>query len=417
MGSKKKQRNNNMEELATSLIDNGMQCWTCPIFDKLFAIISNAGGIMYQQFTTLCIIIFCILLSFYVLNIVWQNIKSEKPDVLFKETLKPIIIKSLFALTLLGMGAMVPRLISIITFEPTAQLTLAYSKAMLPENYEIPEYIQTETINDNAIFRPELRETITRILETSVANFQVYVKTGLAIIDSAFSFKYFLFGNLLKHMIVLFIGLFITYNFAKLFVKYSFCFMDIIVAMAMFAFLFPLALVLFIFKDAKNAPDWLKSMGKDLGSSQIKHLINAIVGVAASILTYTVIILIIRGYFTAYDVNIDSLQTNAQSIFNFDLDNSDVTQITFFGCIVLVYVITYLANQIPQITSKILEAFNVSAENSLSKEMGDNIFNLTKIIAKDTKEIIGTIVKHGATKGTSDTQTESKKTDGTEKTK
>ena len=382
-----------MQELANSLIDSGVQCWACGVFDTLFAIISNTAAAAYQRLTYFSVIIFCILLVFYVLNAVWENIKKGNEDPFFQKSVKPVMIKSLVALSLLSAGLIVPRLICTVTFEPVAQVTLQYSKSMLPSDYVIPDDYQAINLGDNGFFNPQLRDTILQLLQTSVANFQVYIKIGIAIINESFSIKaLFGIGSLIRHIIICVIGVFLTYNFAKLFIKYSFCFMDIIVAMAMFAFFFPLSLVFFIFKDASAAPGWMKKLGGDLGSGQIKKLVNAIVSVGATILTYTVIMLIIRGYLDANGVNPDSIQNTTESLFDLDLENSDAMQLTFLGAIVLVFVINYIAGQIPQITKKILSAFGLSQEDALSKEMGENAWQLTTIVAEQTKNVAQTII-------------------------
>lgn len=382
-----------MQELANSLIDSGVQCWTCPVFDNLFAIISNTAAAAYQRLCIFSVVIFCVLFAFYALNVVWNNIKNGGQDSLFSKNLRPVLIKSLVALSLLSMGLIVPRFISTITFEPVAAMTLQYSKAMLPTDYVIPAYENAIQLGENGFFNPELRDTIIQILETSVANFQVYIKIGIAIIDEAFSLSALLgIGALIKHIIICFIGIFLTYNFAKLFIKYSFCFMDIIFAMAMFAFFFPLSVVLFIFRGANDVPGWMANLGKNLGGGQIKKLINAIVSVASTILTYTVIMLVIRGFLDANAIDTDSIKNTTEALFDFDLENSSAMQITLAGAIVLVYVINYIADQIPKVTEKILSIFNVQQEDKLSKEMGENVFQLTQIIANKTKEIAKTII-------------------------
>ena len=80
-----------MQELGNSLIDSAAQCWTCPVFDTLFAIISDAAGAAYQRLTIISVLIFCVLLAFYVLNVFWKNIKSGGADNAFQKTLKPVI--------------------------------------------------------------------------------------------------------------------------------------------------------------------------------------------------------------------------------------------------------------------------------------------------------------------------------------
>lgn len=382
-----------MQELANSLIDSGIQCWACPVFDNLFAVVSNVAGNAYQNICFFSIAIFCVLFAFYLLNVFWQHIVKGGKDSLFDKTLRPVMVKSLIALSLLTLGLVVPRFISAITFEPVAIMTLQFSNAMLPADYVIPEYTNAIQLGSEGFFNPALRDTIMQILETSVANFQVYIKIGIAIIDSAFSLKaLFGFGSLVKHIIVFFIGLFLTYNFVKLFIKYSFCFMDVIVAMAMFAFFFPLSVVFFVFKKAADIPSWMKSMGNSFGGGQVKQLINAIASMASTILTYTIIMLIIRGFLDSHGVDASTIHNSTESLLDFDLENSDAMQITFMGSIVLVYVINYIANQIPSITKKIMSTFGVSQSDSISKEMGENVFKLTQIVADQTKNVIKTII-------------------------
>ena len=386
-----------MHELAESLISGAMQCWTCPIFDRLFEIISNAAGAAYQRLTVISVVIFVVLLGFYIINAVWQNIKSGGSDPFFQKSVKPVLIKSLIALTLLSAGLMVPRLISMITFEPAAEITYQFSETMLNslnQSTHVAEYSNPINLGDGGFFSADLRDTILKILETSVSNFQAFIKIGIDIMDAAFSIKKLIgIGALIKHIIVFFIGLFLTYNFGKLFIKYSFCFMDIIVAMAMFAFFFPLSLIFFIFKDANSAPGWMKKLGGDLGSGQIRKLINAIVSVAATILTYTIIMAIIAGF-----LDVNSMSESAESLFEFDLDNSKAMELTLAGTIVLVYVINYIAGEIPKVTKKIFEAFGVNHEDSLSKEMGENMWKLTTIVADNAKNLAKAVINPDSTK-------------------
>jgi len=109
-------------------------------------------------------------------------------------------------------------------------------------------------------------------------------------------------------------------------------------------------------------------------------------------LTYTVIMLIIRGFLNTNGVDADSIRNSTEAWLDFDLENSSAMQITFAGAIVLVYVINYIAGQIPKVTEKILSVFNVKQENALSKEMGENVFQLTNIVADKTKELVKTII-------------------------
>lgn len=380
-----------MQGLTDSLINAGTQCWACPLFDTLFDIVSNTAGILYKQLTSFGIVIFGILFTAYIFISVWQNIKSGMSDSFFMKSLKPVLINSLLVISILGLGLTAPRLISRITFEPVAYITLEYSKAMLesvPDDIKSSDDYKPKELNSNGFFNTELRNTVLQIMQTSVTGFQSFIKIGFAVLESAFSIpKDFDLSLLLKRILVFFIGLSLTYSFMKYFIQYSFCFIDIIVAMAIFAFFFPLSLVFFVFHNAKDAPSWMKGLG-DGFSKNIKSVINAIVSVAATILTYTIIILIIRGYLVGNDISVDMIQNGAQDIFNFDIDNPSAVQVTFFGIIVLVFVIDYLKKKIPDVTKEILGAFNVSTNDSMSEAMGQNVLQLTNLVADQTKQAV-----------------------------
>jgi len=397
-----------MQEMANTLIDSAVQCWACPIFDNLFAVVSNSAAAVYERLSVFSVVIFSILFGFYILNAFWQNVKSGMSDPFFQKSLKPVLIKSLMILSLFALGLNVPRFISKITFEPVATITLQFSKIILPENNITTNDYQKLKLNDDGFFNPELRDTIVEILQTSVASFQIYIKMGIEIIGSVFTLPERIdIGVIVKHLLVFFVGLVLTYYFVRWFIKYSFCFVDIIVAMAMFAFFFPLSLVLFIFQGASDLPDWMKNLGKTFGGKQIKQLINAIVSVATTILMYTIIVLLIRGYIYGNNVDVDSMQNSVASIMNFDLDNPNSVQITFFGSIVLVVVLNYLIKQIPNITKEIMSVFGVSQENQKSEEMGKNVLALTDIVANQTKQLVKNIVNPQEQK-TDDKQTDSK---------
>ena len=99
--------------------------------------------------------------------------------------------------------------------------------------------------------------------------------------DNAFTWKALLgIGALIKHIVLFFIGLYLTLGFFKLFFRYCCYFADAIVAMAFFAFFFPLSLATFAFNGAENVPEVIKKIGKNVGVNQIKNLISSIVTLA-----------------------------------------------------------------------------------------------------------------------------------------
>lgn len=105
-----------------------------------------------------------------------------------------------------------------------------------------------------------------------------------------------------------------------------------------------------------------------------------------NVLTYTIIMVIIAGF-----LNPDSLTSSPAALFEFDLDDPDIMTLTFSSAIVLVYVVNYIADQVPEVTKKIFDAFGVKQENALSKEMGENMWKLTGIVADNTKKLVKTI--------------------------
>ena len=47
-----------MNDFLNSLVDSSVQCWGCPVFDRLFQIVSNAAAAVYDQFV-LCDFVLC----------------------------------------------------------------------------------------------------------------------------------------------------------------------------------------------------------------------------------------------------------------------------------------------------------------------------------------------------------------------
>ena len=389
-----------MNNIVNPLIDASVQCWGCPIFDRLFQIVSNAAANVYEQFTIFCAILFCILFAFFVINAVWQNIKKNSDDPFYQKSIKPIFINSLIALTFLSMGIYLPRFITTITFEPAANIALIYTQSMLQTDNEVVNekvtYQPTE-ISDNGFYRPQLRDTIIMLMKTTITQFQSYIKLGIAVMDKAFSIKALLgIGALLKHIMLFFIGLYLAYGFFKLFIRFCFYFADIIVAMTFFAFFFPLSLILVAFKGG-DVPAWISSLGKKVGTNQFKTLINAIITLAAAVLTYTVIMVIIAKFFSAPGQSADEIMAliTSGNIFSSDLSYDNIAGMTLVSCIILVYVLNFIYAQIPKVTSMVLDTFGVSEEKQLSKQLANDAMKLTTNVINTAKEIGKTIINGG----------------------
>ncbi|MBQ0013122.1 MAG: hypothetical protein KBS86_00935 [Proteobacteria bacterium] len=393
-----------MNTIANSLIDNTIQCWTCPIFDQLFRVISTAAAAVYDKLAYFCIIIFCVLFAAFIFNAVWQNIKGGMSDPWYEKSVRKVVINAVFVLALLGMGVAFPRFITQITFEPVADITLVYQESMLRQTTdEVNSRVTYQPVeiseSSEYFFRPHLRDTIIQIAKTTITQFQSYMKLGIAIIDKGLTWKMLLgIGTLIKHIILIAIGIYLFYNFFKLFFRFLCYFADVIVAMMFFAFFFPLSLIIMIFNGAENVPSWISNIGKGLGADQIKKLISAIVALAAAVITYTIIMVIIAKFFSAPGADVNSLMNAILSgeVFASDLNEDNIASITLVGSIVLVYVLNFIYEQIPQVTNKIMDAFSIKLEkNAIGDKVADDIMGLTKNVWELGKGVAKAIVTHG----------------------
>ena len=387
-----------MNELAVSLTDKVVQCWGCAVFDRLFQIVSVIGADIYTHLSELCLYLFCLLCTIFVINAIWKNFKGGIKDPFMKESFQKSFIRSIFALTLLGAGVMLPRTISTVIFEPMAQITLSYSQAMINTNDEIvSEKVTYEPIEitQEGIYTPKLRDKIIMLMKTTITQFQAYIKLGIAVMDNAFSWSALTsVSALLKHILLFFIGLYLAWGFVKIFFRYCCYFADVIIAMAFFAFFFPVSLIMISFKDVQDVPKWFGTIGKSVGVAQTKNLINAIVTLGSVVLTYTVIMVIIAKFFSASDVSVVGLMDAITSgdIYAEDLNTENLQSMTLASFVALMYVLNFVFSQIPQITKMILSAFSVEENNkhseqfakdmgTLAKDAFDNVVKVGKIIA------------------------------------
>lgn len=390
-----------MNEWLSSLVDSTVQCWGCGVFDRLFQIVSDAAALVYDKFVTFCIFLFCILFSFFVISAVWKTIRGNASDPLYQKSVQRVFINSIVCMGLLGMGVALPRFITSITFEPVAQVAQTYTQAMINLDDEAVEEKVTyepQKMSDDGFYRPELRDKIIMLMKTTITQFQAYMKLGIAVMDSAFTWSALLgIGSLIKHIIIFFVGMFITWNFFKLFFRYCCYFADIIIAMAFFAFFFPLSLMLFAFNGADNVPKWFGGLGKTVGVNQFKNLINAIVTLASAVITYTVIMAIIAKFFSSPEVSNAELMNaiTTGKIFDADLDMTNLEAMTLASCVVLVYILNFLQGQISQVSKMVLSVFGVSEEKQLSKTLADDMMQLTKNVVDTTQKIGKTIISGG----------------------
>lgn len=366
-----------MNDWLSSLVDSTVQCWGCGAFDRLFQIVSDAAALAYDKFVSFCIVLFCIMFSFFVLSAVWKTMRGNVNDPLYENSIQRVFINAIICLGLLGMGVAVPRFITSVTFEPVAQIAQTYTQSMINIDAEtVAEKVtyQPQPMSDDGFYRPELRDKIIMLMKTTITQFQSYVKLGIAVMDSAFSWSALLgVGALIKHIFLFFIGLALTWGMLKLFFRYCCYFADVIIEMAYFAFFFPLSLALFAFDGAENMPKWMSGIGKNVGVNRFKNLINAIITLASAIITYTVIMAIIAKFMSDPDVSSADLMNAILEgkIFETDLSLENLEAMTLASSIVLVYVLNYIADQIPQVSNMITSVFGVKEEKQLSEQLAN----------------------------------------------
>lgn len=390
-----------MSGMVTSLVDKSVQCWGCPVFDRLFQIVSFAAAATYDYFSKICVILFFAIFTVFIINAVWQNFKGGFSDPWYQKSIQKVFVNGIVAVSLMGAGVMVPRFISTVTFEPVAQVTLMYTQSMIKlDTQAVEEKVsyQPEEIKEEGFYRPQLRDKILLLMKTTVTQFQAYMKLGLAMMDNAFSWKALLgVGSLVKHAILFLIGLYLAWGFLKLFFRYCCYFADAIIAMAFFAFFFPLSLATIAFKGADSVPGWVGKLGNGVGINQIKNLINSIVTLGSVIITYTVIMVIIAKFFSAPDASVNDLMTaiTTGTIYEEDLNTDNLQAMTLMSCVVLVYVLNFIYKQIPQITKMILDAFGVQEKKDAGEQFANDMMQLTKNVVDTTVKIGKTIISGG----------------------
>ena len=392
-----------------NFVDKTVQCWGCELFDRLFQVINVAVTAVYDNIAQFCMILMLVIFAFMILNAFYQNMKAlhdnKSPDTWYKKSVQKAFVNSAFVLALLGLGVTVPRLITTITFEPVATTTQLYSQAIIGMNQdEINERVTYQPIKlDNTqqemFFRPQLRDRVILLMKTTIAEFQSYIKLGIAMMDKAFSWDALLkfgLGSIMKHVALFMAGLYMFITFMRIFMQYCFRFADVIVAMAMFAFFFPLSLMMMAFKGVEHVPDWLTHFGKGVGTDQFKKLVNAIVALASCVITYTVIMVILAKFFSDPDVASVGLMEKITTgqIFESDLSLENLEDLTLVKTVILTYVMVFIYKQIPQVTKTILSAFNVGEETSLSDQLAKDAERLVTVAAQGAVKV-GKIIASG----------------------
>lgn len=392
-----------MNGAINNFIDMTVQCWGCAVFDNLFQIVSNAGAAVYEKIADICFVLFGALFVFYVIWAVFKHINPKKPDTsdkYYTKTVIRVVINSLFALTLLGIGVGFPRFITRVTFEPVANVALIYSQSMIdstPDMVNQRVTYEPQPMPDTGFYRPELRNSVIDLMKTTVSLFQNYMKLGIAVMDSAFRWSAIRgIGDIIRHLIMFFVGLYLFYGFFKFFIRFCFYFVDVIVAMAMFAFMFPIGLIMMSFRGG-DMPEWMSSIGKGIGTNQLKKLINAIITLASAVITYMIMLVVIARFFTDSGTSISELMSAITSgqVFGDDLSHSNLATMTLSGTVILVYVLNYIYSNIPQVSKAILGTFGVSEENKLSEDIAKSAEKLVSLATDGIKKVGGAIINGG----------------------
>lgn len=393
-----------MNSLMNSFVERVAQCWGCGVFDNLFRVVSEAGAAVYVKVANICFVLFAVIFVFYVVWSVWQHMKPIDPDTSDTHYTKSVIqvtINALIVLALLSFGVAVPRFVTRLTFEPVANITLVYTQSILKT---VPDFVdehvrapELQPMSDKGMYRPELRNTIVEIMKTTIVLFQSYMKLGLAMIDKAFTWSWMpTIGSILQHIMYFILGLYLFYGFLKLFLRFCFYFVDVIINMALFAFLFPLGLMMMSFRSGKM-PSWISSLGKGLGTNQLRNVVSSIVALGAAVITYVVIMVIIARFFSDSGTSVNELMDKILSgdVFGSDLFDDNLASITLASMVVLLYIVNYLFSQIPKVKQMILDTFGVSEENKMGEQMANDAQKLVALVTSSAKNIGSTIVNKG----------------------
>ena len=386
-----------MNSFLTSSVDSIVQCWGCEVFDRLFQIVSDAAALAYSKLTTLAVVIFCAIFVFFVISAFWKNIKSGVSDAFYEKSIQKVLINGLVAMGLLSMGVMLPRFITTVTFEPVTQIARVYTQSIVGMDTETVEEkvtYQPREMSDAGFYRPQLRDQVILLMKTTITQFQSYMKLGIAVMDNAISWTAITSpGNLIKHILLFFVGLFMTWGFFKLFFKYCCYFADIIIAMAYFAFFFPFSLALVAFKGAEHVPDWVGKLGQKVGVHQFKNVINSIVALASATITFTIVMVITAKFFTAHDtsvVNLMELITSGQ-VLESDLNTDNLGAMSLISCAVLVYVLNFIFDQTKKISGMILDAFGVGEEKQHGEQLAKDVMRMADVAFSGVKKVVGTV--------------------------
>ena len=371
-----------------ALIDRVAQCWGCGIFDRLFQIVSVTAAMLYEHMVQWAWVVLVAFWIFYVLYTVFQNTKNGT-DWLYQESIRPVLINSVFISVFLGMGVSLPKFLTTITFEPVAELSTIYVDAILHTNSDVVEKkvtYQVQPMEDNGFFRPQLRDKVILLMKTTITQFQAMMKLGMVIVDKAISWSALKSIDLFfKHLTMLILGAYLFYQFFKMFLKFCFYFVDVIVALTKFAFFFPFTLVFFVFKNSKAA-DWVTKLGDGFTSKSIKDVFESIVALAVAVITYTIIMVILAKFFSNDQIASNEIMGHILNgtLTEDMLNNDELMNMSLMACVIIGFLINFMSKKIPEVSAGIFKVFKINPQAKMGDQVGEAITQIAEKTIADT---------------------------------
>jgi hypothetical protein len=190
------------------------------------------------------------------------------------------------------------------------------------------------------------------------------------------------------------LGLYIIYQFFKLFLGFCYKFIDVIVSLAMFAFFFPFMLVLSVVQRS-SSEDWVKSIGGGFSLKLVRNTFSSIVSLMGAVLVYTVIIVMVANFFSSdlFTNNEIARHVMDGTINAKMLDDINTTNVTLIAFAIFAFVMDYLRKQIESVNKEIISSFGIDPSSEIAddiaKRMEDfmkNAENFVKNKAKSLKD-------------------------------
>jgi hypothetical protein len=338
------------------------------------AVSFSASG-AYVRITQFALFILTAFLVFYTLYIVMAKMAKSDEDPFYLKSMKPVLINSAVIVALLGMGLFVPKAVSTITLEPVAYLTHGIASSVLPAPDHslvmvgLTKAIQVIDPAGPGIYSPELKHRIIDIMRMTASSFQNLILFGFNMLSNSLSLDSLVavitldFGKMLETIFMFLLGLVITWQFIKIYFKFLFYFVDVIVSLALFAFLFPVMLAAFVMQNSE-APDWVKKMG-GMSGTIFQNAVKSIITLASAMIVYVVIVAMIGAFLGG----VGASEILAGDFSNVNFAAPEIMR-SATGIAVLVLVLKFLIAKVDPIANEIKSAigFADSAEGGAGME-------------------------------------------------